>query len=54
LSLFYRNRGELSTARELGEQLDRLAQRAADPTSRLEAHDALGSTLFFLGEYTAA
>src|SRR5262249_12833088 len=54
LSLFYRNRGELPTARELGEQLDRLAQRAADPTSRLEAHDALGSTLFFLGDYTAA
>ena len=54
LSLFYRNRGELATARELGEQLDRLAQRAADPMSRLEAHDALGSTLFFLGEYAAA
>jgi predicted ATPase len=54
LSLFYRNRGELATARELGEQLDRLAQRATDPTSRLEAHDALGSTLFFLGEYAAA
>jgi DNA-binding winged helix-turn-helix (wHTH) protein/predicted ATPase len=54
LSLFYRNRGELPTARELGEQLDRLAQREAKPMPRLEAHDALGSTLFFLGEYTAA
>jgi predicted ATPase len=44
----------LPTARALGEQLDRLAQRAAVPTRRLEAHDALGSTLFFLGEYSAA
>jgi len=44
----------LLTARELGEQLYRLAQRTAEPTHLLEAHDALGSTLFFLGEYAAA
>jgi AAA ATPase domain len=42
------------STRELGEQLSRLAQRAAAPTSHLEAHDALGSTLFFLGDYAAA
>jgi predicted ATPase len=54
LCRFYLGRGALPTARELGEQLDRLAQREADPTHRLEAHDALGTTLFFLGEYTAA
>jgi tetratricopeptide (TPR) repeat protein len=54
LCRFYQNRGALQTARELGQQLARLAQRAAAPTPRLEAHDALGSTLFFLGEYTAA
>jgi class 3 adenylate cyclase/predicted ATPase len=54
LCRFYLGRGALPTARELGEQLDRLAQRAADPTHRLEAHDALGTTLFFLGEYPAA
>src|SRR5262245_53665791 len=54
LGAFYRTRGALPTARELGEQLDRLAQRAAVPTRRLEAHDVLGSTLFFLGEYSAA
>ena len=54
LCRFYLGRGALPTARELGEQLDRLAQRAADPTHRLEAHDALGSTLFYLGEYAAA
>jgi len=41
-------------SRELGEQLDRLALRAADPTHRLEAHGALGQTLFYLGEYAAA
>jgi predicted ATPase len=54
LCQFYRNRGALRTARELGEQLDRLAQREAAPTHRLEAHDALGITLFYLGEYAAA
>ena len=51
---FYRGRGALSAARELGEQLFGLAQRGADPMPRLEAHDALGATLFFLGDYTAA
>jgi predicted ATPase len=54
LCRFYQSCGALQTARELGAQLSRLAQRAAAPTPRLEAHDALGSTLFFLGEYTAA
>jgi predicted ATPase len=54
LSWFYRTRGMLSTARELEEQLYRLAQRAASPTHLLEAHNALGTTLLFLGEYTAA
>jgi predicted ATPase len=44
----------LPTARDLGEQLDRLAQREAAPTPRLQAHDALGSTLFHLGDYAAA
>jgi predicted ATPase len=54
LCRFYQTRGALPTARELGEQLYRLAQRAAAPTPRLEAHDALGTILFFLGEYAAA
>ena len=54
LQRFYRNRGALSTARELGEQLVWLAQRAGDPMQRLEAHDAVGATLFALGEYAAA
>jgi DNA-binding winged helix-turn-helix (wHTH) protein/predicted ATPase len=51
---YYRNRGALPTARALGEQLSRLAQRAAEPMLRLEAHVALGTTLFHLGDYTTA
>jgi predicted ATPase len=44
----------LPTARALGEQLYRLAQRDAEPAPLLEAHEALGDTLFYLGEYAAA
>jgi predicted ATPase len=51
---FYRNRGAMPTAREVGEQLFRLAQREAEPTHLLEAHEALGTTLFYLGEYPVA
>jgi class 3 adenylate cyclase/tetratricopeptide (TPR) repeat protein len=54
LSGFYETRGALPMARELGEQLYRLAQHAAGPTPRIEAHDALGTTLFYVGEYAAA
>jgi predicted ATPase len=54
LCRLYHGRGALATARELGEQLLRVAERAANPTHRLDAHDALGNTLFYLGEYAAA
>jgi predicted ATPase len=54
LCRFYLGRGALPTARALGEQLDRLVQHAATPISRLEAHVALGTTLFYLGELAAA
>jgi predicted ATPase len=54
LCRFYRNRGVLPTARVLGEQLYRLAQREAETTHLLEAHEVLGDTLFYLGEYAAA
>src|SRR5207248_3727863 len=54
LCRFYQNRGALPTARELGEQLFRLAQRAAVLTHLLEAHDTLGIILSNLGEYTTA
>jgi class 3 adenylate cyclase/predicted ATPase/tRNA A37 threonylcarbamoyladenosine biosynthesis protein TsaE len=51
---FYQSRGVLPTARDLGEQLMRLAERTADPIRLLEAHSALGQTLFQLGAYAAA
>ena len=54
LCQFYYGRGAFPAARELGEQLYQLAQCEATPTHLLEAHDALGSTLFYLGEYAAA
>ena len=54
LCRFYRSQAALQTARELGEQLAWLAERTADPMQRLEAHDALGTTLFYLGDYAAA
>jgi predicted ATPase len=54
LSWFYETQGGLQTARELGEQLVRLAQRVAAPTSPLEAHTGLGTILFHLGDYTTA
>jgi class 3 adenylate cyclase/predicted ATPase len=54
LGRFYQTRGPLAAAREVGEQLYRLAQHAAAPTHLLEAHDALGVILFFLGDYAAA
>src|SRR6516165_4362592 len=42
LQRFYRGQGAFPTARELGEQLVQFAERDADPTRGLEAHDALG------------
>ncbi len=51
---FYRTRGELQTARELGDQLLTLAQHQDDPTLLLAAHAALGSTLYFLGAFAPA
>jgi predicted ATPase len=54
LSRFYGNRGPYATARELAEQLYRLAQHEATPTSLLAAHVALTPILFHQGEYVAA
>ena len=51
---FYSSRGALPMAQELGEQIVQLAERTADPMHCLEAHDTLGDTLFYLGDYTAA
>ena len=51
---FYVVRAELQTAREVGEQLLGLAQRQRAPALLLEAHRALGMTLFLMGELTAS
>ena len=47
---FYITRAEHKTARELGEQLLHLAQSQHDSALLLEAHYAMGFTLFHLGE----
>ncbi|HSV34998.1 MAG TPA: adenylate/guanylate cyclase domain-containing protein [Ramlibacter sp.] len=54
LRTFYQVRGELLTGRELAEQLLGLAQEAQDPALLMQAHRALGSNLFSLGELGAA
>ncbi|HXG20739.1 MAG TPA: adenylate/guanylate cyclase domain-containing protein [Methylomirabilota bacterium] len=51
---FYIVRAELQTAYELGEQLLTAAQRAQDSTLLMGAHQALGVTLFHLGELVSA
>jgi predicted ATPase len=50
----YLLKAELQKAWELGEQLLHLAERMQDSALLLEAHYALGSTLFHLGELTLA
>jgi predicted ATPase len=54
LWVFYVLRAEYKTARELGEQLLYLAQNMQDPALLVEAHYALGETLFLLGEFVPA
>jgi tetratricopeptide (TPR) repeat protein len=49
---FHELRGDLKTALELAEELFRLAQSAGDAALRLIAHDVLGDTLYWLGEFT--
>jgi predicted ATPase/class 3 adenylate cyclase len=51
---FYNTRAQLHTARELGDTLLRLAQRAHDPALSVVAHYALGLTSFWLGALPAA
>ena len=54
LRSFYTARGKLQTARELGEQLLRLAQNVQDPALLLGAHYALGVPVFLMGEFASA
>jgi tetratricopeptide (TPR) repeat protein len=51
---FYELRAEYQTAQELGEQILALAQRQPDRSLLLVAHNVLGDTLFWLGEFTVA
>jgi predicted ATPase len=51
---FYLVRSQLHTARELGETLLRLAQRAADPVLAVIAPYTLGATWCWLGAFPAA
>jgi predicted ATPase len=54
LWFFYLARAELQTAHELAEQLLSLAQNVQDPAFLVEAHQALGMTLWHLGEFASA
>src|SRR5262245_22687863 len=54
LHRFYFAQGALQTARELGEQHLRLAQRYDDPALLLTSHWLLGTPLVWLGEIAAA
>ncbi len=54
LWLSYLVRAKLQTARELGEQCLVMAQQQENPVLEVEAHRALGATLFYLGELRMA
>jgi predicted ATPase/class 3 adenylate cyclase len=54
LHRFYFGRGDLQTARDLGEQFLRLAGRQEDPALRLTGHWLLGTPLVWLGEVATA
>jgi predicted ATPase len=54
LATFYIVRAELQTARELAEELLRLAERANVPAMFVEAYSMLGTTSFYLGEIASA
>jgi predicted ATPase len=51
---FYLARPEFRTARELGEQLLRIAERGDEPPHYVLAHYSLGLTAFYSGELSAA
>ncbi len=51
---FSNSQGDFQTAHRVGDQLLALAEDQDDPGHRLAAHQALGFTLFYLGELTSA
>jgi predicted ATPase len=54
LWVFHEARAEMLVAQELAEQLLVLAQSIQNPVHLIEAHRALGNTLFWLGEFAPA
>jgi predicted ATPase len=54
LRRWYFVRAEMEKARQLGAQLLALAEATHDSARLLEAHRAVGTTLFFLGEFAPA
>ena len=54
LRTYYNGRAEFHMARELAEQLLAVAKRLEEPALLVEAHRALGNTLWFQGESVAA
>jgi predicted ATPase len=54
LRSFYLMRADHNTARDIAEQLIALAEQEDEPSFFLQAHEALGSTLFYLGELSLA
>jgi predicted ATPase len=51
---FYNSQGDFQTARRVGEQLLALSQDQGDSAQCLAANQALGFTLFYLGEFVSA
>jgi predicted ATPase len=51
---YHELRGDLRTSVELGEELLGLAEAASDPVLRLIAHDVLGDTLYWCGDFTGS
>ena len=54
LNISYLLQGKLQTAHDLSEQLLRLARDTGDGHALLEAHFAIGQTLFYRGEFALA
>jgi DNA-binding winged helix-turn-helix (wHTH) protein/predicted ATPase len=54
LERFYSVRGPLPAAREIAEQLLRLADQAQDVELSLQAHNSMAASLFYLGEFALA
>ena len=54
LHMFYRQRAELQTSYEVGKQLLTLAESVQTPEFLLVAHQALGTTWYFLGGFAHA